>query len=139
MSTPERLTAAAVDLSPRIQRTSTVGASPSDATETIVATLTTVGAMQTHGGVLLFAHGAFTIGTNGVSYNLKIRQTNASGTTIVATGVIALAAAALGSTTLVGFDASPTIPGQVYVLTATIASATAASTFSAVTLAAIIL
>lgn len=90
-------------------------------------------------GVIVLGFGAFTIGTNGVSYNLKLRQTGTSGTTLKATGVIALAAAALGEAAILGFDASPVLPGQVYVLTATIASATAASTFSAAELIAIVI
>ena len=71
-----------IDLSSRWKRTSTVVASPAAAAETIIATLTISEALQQALGVELVAWCAFTVGTNGVSANLKIRQTDASGSTI---------------------------------------------------------
>lgn len=133
------LSAAGIDLSPRVQRTSTVAASPTDDAETIVASLTIIGNLAVGTGILLLGWGAFTVGTNGVSCNLKIRKTNASGSTLGATGAITYTAADLGALSLQGLDTSPTLPGQVYVLTATLASASAASTFSAVGLTAFVL
>lgn len=136
--TPIRLSASGIDLAPRIQRTTTVAASPTDATETIVASLTIDGNIAYSTGILLLGFGAFTVGTAGVSVNLKLRRTNASGTTIAATGAVTYTAADLGALTVHGFDTGGTLPGQVYVLTATVASANAASTFSAVQLTAVV-
>lgn len=138
-ATPLHLSAAGVDLSPRVQRTTSVVASPSAATETIVASLTISGNIAVNTGILLLGFGAFTVGTAGVSVNLKLRQTDASGTTIAATGAVTYTAADLGALTVHGFDTAGVLPGQVYVLTATVASANAASTFSAVQLTAIVL
>lgn len=137
--TPIQYSANALDLSPRIKRSTSVVASPTGSSETIVASLTITEAIALQTGVLLFGWGAFTVGTNGVSVNLKIRQTDASGSTIAATGATTATAANLGSLSLHGFDTGASIPGQVYVLTATVASGSAASTFSAVQLTAIIL
>lgn len=139
MPTPP-ITANAVnlDLSGRFFRTDTVAASPSAATETIIATLTVGSQIAVVSGVYLLGYAAYTVGTNGVSVNLKIRQTDTSGTTIKATGAVTSTAANLGSMDLQGFDASPTLPGQVYVLTMTVASGSAASTVSAAALYAVV-
>lgn len=136
---PYRLTAAALDLSPRIQRSIVVAASPAAAAETVVCTLTVTGISPSSPGVVVFGFGAFTQGTDGTAYNLKLRQTGTSGTTLAATGVIEVAAAKLGANSLCSFDASPSSPSQVYVLTATHANASAASTYSAATLVCIVL
>lgn len=120
-------------------RSATVAASPSGATETVVASVTIPNFPSVNLGVLLLGFGAFTVGTAGVSVNLKLRQTGTSGTTIKATGAMTYTAADLGSGSVVGFDTSPTLPGQVYVLTAVVASANAETTFSAVELVAIVI
>lgn len=139
MPNPFIQNAGGIDLSPRLFKTTSVAASPSAAAETIVGTLTIDNDLGIGAGVLLFGFGAYTIGTNGVSCNLKIRRTDTSGTTIAATGAVTGTAANLAALSLIGFDAITTVKGQVYVLTATLASASAASTFSAVTLAALVL
>jgi hypothetical protein len=70
---------------------------------------------------------------------VKLRRTNASGTTVFSTGVMnAPAAADLLSYTVAGFDTGPTLPGQVYVVTLTVANGGAESTVSAATLLAIV-
>jgi hypothetical protein len=137
-ATPLRLNAGGIDLTPRVQHTATVAASPATNAETTIASLTISGNLATGLGVLLVGFAAFTVGTSGVSVNLKLRQTDTSGTTIKATGAITYTAADLGSLTIVGLDASPTLPGQVYVLTMTVASGAAASTVSAVSLVALV-
>lgn len=136
---PTRLSAAGVDLSPRVQRTTTVTASPAASSETIVATLTLTKAVVVNYGIVLFGFAAFTVGTSGVSVNLKIRQTDTSGTTLAATGAVTYTAADLGSLSLVAMDTASVLPGQVYVLTATVASGAATSTFSAVNLTALLI
>jgi len=134
-----RISGDAVDLAPRLATTKTVAGSPTDATETIVASVTIREDLAVGSGILLIGWGAYTIGTNGVSCNLKIRRTNASGTTVAATGAVTGTAANLASLAVVGFDTGIATAGAVYVLTATLASATAASTFSAAQLTAIVI
>lgn len=138
---PKQHDSANLDLSARVRATTTVTGSPAGATETIVATLPALPDLFVTSGVLLVAYAAFTIGTNGVGATFKIRRTDASGTTVVSSGVVnagAIAATELMSMSAVGFDTGPTLPGQVYVATLTIASGSAASTVSAVSLAAVV-
>lgn len=128
-----------IDLSSRIVASTTVVASPVDATETIIASVTVPGFLAYASGVLIVCVANFTVGTTGVSGNLKIRQTSVSGTTITATGAVnagTWAATNLAQLVALGFDTAPA-DAQVYKATLTVASATAASTVSAVTLAAI--
>ena len=124
------------DLSARFQSTQTVGASPSAGSETIIATLTLAGFNDVSlvSGIRLEGWAAFTVGTNGVSANLKIRQTNVSGTTIVSTGAVTGGISATNLVTLDvnGSDATPGV--GVYVLTLTVTGGAAASTVSAVQL-----
>lgn len=138
MPNPIHVAGDQVDLSGRIQSTQTVGASPSAASETIIGTLTTTGDFVIASGVFLEGWAAFTVGTSGVSGNLRIRQTNVSGSVIAASGAITMAATNLVQVSVQGKDTSPTFPGQVYVLTLTIASGAATSTVSALQLLAFI-
>lgn len=129
-----------VDLTPRLRRSVVVVASPAAAAETIVCQTPAFGDIAVVTGVIVIAFVAFTVGTNGVSVNLKIRQTDANGTTIAATGVTnegVTAATQLGTRLAVGFDTAAVVPGQVYVATLTVGSGSAASTVSAVSLIAI--
>jgi hypothetical protein len=142
MPTPIRQTALDHDLTSRFPSTSTVVASPADSTETIIASLTipNFGDLAVVSGVRLNGFAAFTIGTAGVSGNLKIRETNASGTTVAATGIVNAGVwAATQLTTLValGFDAAPGV--ATYVLTLTVGSASGASTVSGVHLSAVVI
>lgn len=135
---PIQVGGAQVDLSPRLFRSSTVVASPAAATETTVCTLTINEDVAIMEGVVLWGFAAFTVGTAGVSVVLRIRQTNTSGTVIRSTGAVTYTAADLGALALNGVDAAASGVGQVYVLTATVASASAESTFSAVQLTALV-
>lgn len=128
----------AVDLTDRVASSTTVVASPAAAAETIIAQVTAPADLRADAVVLLFGFAAFTVGTNGVSVNLKLRQTNASGTTKAATGAVTAVAANLGALSVMGVDAAPSATGQVYVLTMTVASGSAASTVSGVELLAIV-
>ena len=128
------------DFTPRFVRTSTVVASPTDNTETIIASITLPDNASPVQGIELICFAAFTIGTSGSAGNLKIRRTDASGTTVVATGlnnVGVWAATQLAELYAAGFDTGPTLPGQVYVATLTITAGAAASTVSAVYLRAL--
>lgn len=136
---PNRLTGAAVDLSPRVVRSATVVGSPAAAAETVIASVTLPAVVTVNYGVIVIGTAAWTAGTDGTTFNLKLRQTGTSGTTLIASGLEDLAATKLASRTLTAFDASPTIPGQVYVLTLTTTLGSAVSTVSAVSLTAIVI
>lgn len=137
MPQPIRQNVADHDLSPRVAATKTVAASPAAAAETIIATLTiaSFGDLSIVSGIHLEGWAAFTVGTNGVSANARIRQTDASGTIIAATGALTVTAANLVAVPVLGFDATPGV--SVYVLTLTVGSGSAASTVSAVLLRAL--
>lgn len=139
MPAPIDYSSALVDLSQRFQGTSTVVASPTDSTETIIASLTIAdfGNLEVISGVRLHGFAAFTVGTNGVTANLRIRQTNASGTIVKATGGVIAVATNLLAMNVLGLDAAPGI--KTYVLTLTVGSASAGSTVSAVHLAATVI
>src|SRR5947207_15181303 len=76
------------DFTPRFTQTTTVVASPTDNTETIIASITLADNASPVAGIELIAFAAFTIGTSGTAGNLKIRRTNAYGTTVAATGLV---------------------------------------------------
>jgi hypothetical protein len=124
------------DISTRFVTSNIVVASPAGASETVIASLSIPANVAVINGIVVQGFAAFTIGTNGVSYNLKLRQTGTSGTTVVATGVIAQSATTLCAQQLLGLDTAAVTPGQVYVMTLTVASGSATSTVSAVTLSA---
>ncbi len=134
MPNPIQLAGAGVDLSKRIQETHTVVGSPATNAETIVASLTITDDLVVGRGVFLEAAISYTVGTSGVSGTLKLRQTNTSGATIASTGALTIVATNLRSDAVQGVDASPTLPGQIYVVTLTIGSGAATSTVSAVSL-----
>ena len=88
---------------------------------------------------MLFAWAAFTVGTSGVSANLKIRQTDASGATIAATGATTVTATNLEQLVAMGRDTAAVIPGQIYVATLLVGSGAAISTVSGVFLGALLI
>ena len=126
-----------IDLSARFVSSTTVVASPSAGAETVIGSVTLPSGLSVNSGVLLFGWAAFTVGTSGVSSNLKIRQTSVSGTTIAASGAATETAANLDERNVQGFDASPA-DAQIYKLTLLIGSGAAASTVSALSLVAIV-
>jgi hypothetical protein len=138
MPNPIELNAGVIDFGPRVTTSATVAASPAAAVETTVCTLTIPDDVAVTEGVLLFAQAAFTVGTNGVSAVLQIRQTNTAGTSKGTTGATTQTAANLANLSVLGFDTGPTLPGQVYVATLTVASATAPSAVSAARLFALV-
>lgn len=135
---PIKVDSTNVDLSQRFRRSNTVVASPAAAAETIIATITITADLAIATGVSLEGWAAFTVGTAGVSTQLRIRQTNVAGTVKADTGALTggIVAAALVAQDVMGLDTAPVLPGQIYVLTLQVASANAASTVSAVFLAA---
>ena len=138
MPVPIRYDSQGLDLTKRIQVYKTVDASPSAATETIIATLTLTGFSDTAvlNGVILNGWAAYTVGTSGTAVNLRIRQTNVSGTVIAATGALTKTAASLYADDVNGIDTSPV---GVYVLTMQVTAGAAASTVSALLLQATII
>lgn len=137
-ATALRLSAAGIDLSPRVQRNATVVASPATSAETIVASLTVSGDLATGLGVLVVGWCAFTAGTNAVGGQLKLRKTDASGSTLVDTGAVTVVATKLYAPMVFAVDTSPSLPGQVYVMTLTMASGSAESTVSAAQILALV-
>lgn len=139
MPAPIDYSAALIDLSPRFQGTSTVAASPAAAAETVIATLTLsdFGNLTVVSGVRLHGFAAFTVGTNGVTANLRIRQSTVSGTVVKATGACTVTAANLAAFNVLGLDAAPGV--GVYVMTLEVASGSAPSTVSALHLSATII
>lgn len=135
---PLKIGGAVVALNDRVFKSTTVAASPAAGAITAVATVTLNEDLVVTEGVLLIAHAAVTVGTDGVSLLWQIRQTGTSGTIIAASGAKTAVAATLVDETIIGFDASPTLPNQVYALCLTVGSGSAPSTVSAVTLAALV-
>lgn len=139
MTVPTRLLADAIDLKPRVIRSATVAASPAAAAETTICTLTVDRDLQVSLGILVIGFAAYTVGTSGTAVNLRIRQTDTAGTVVKATGATSRTAGNLASQSVLGFDTAPVLPNQVYVLTMTVTSGSAASTVSAVELVAIVI
>lgn len=135
-STPATITqnAANVDISQRCRFTTAIVGSPAAASETIISSITLSDALVVAQGIQLEAQCAFTIGTSGTGWTLRIRQTNVAGSVIVSTGLIAGAAASLVAPSVQGVDTAGVLPGQVYVVTLTIAAGAATSTVSAASL-----
>ena len=127
------------DLTARFQQTTHVAASPTDDAETIIGTLTLAGFPDSSvvAGVQLTGWAALTVGTNGDSVALAIRQTDGSGSVVASTGAVTATAADLAALAVVGFDALPGV--DVYVLTVAVDSASAGSTVSALSLAAVVI
>ncbi len=140
MPPPIHLDGTGLDLSPRLFKSSAVAASPAGATETTICTLTCNLDLAVMECAVLFASCAFTVGTNGTDITLKLRQTDTSGSTIFSTGILnAPAAADLLAYSFAAFDTAPVLPGQVYVLTLTVAGGSATSTVSAAQLMALVI
>lgn len=138
MPDPIKLGAAGIDLSERVFRTATVAASPTDGTETVVASLTIAADLAVTEGILLTGYIAYTVGTSGVSGRVRVRRTSVAGTTIRDSGALSRTAAQLVESPIQIFDTGPTLPNQVYVVTLTVGSGAAASTVSAVELVALV-
>lgn len=139
MPQPIRYSGAAVDLSPRVVQTVTVSASPAAAAETVIATTPALGDVAFAIGVLVFAFASITIGTSGANLRLRVRQTNVSGTVVADSGTTTggIAAGNVCDINANGLDSSPAASGQLYVVTAQVGSAAAASTVGFVSLVAL--
>ena len=138
MPTPIRYDSIGLDLSKRFPVTTTVGASPALAAETIIGTLTisSFADISVVSGIIVQGWAAYTVGTSGTAVQLRIRQTNVSGTVVVATGALTRAAGNLAADDVNGFDSGAGV--GTYVLTMQVTAGAAASTVSALYLGAII-
>lgn len=138
MPDPIQQSGATVALGDRAFRTGTVAASPTDATETVVASLTIPDDIAIGKGILLTGYIAYTVGTNGTSGRVRVRRASVAGTTIRDSGALTRTAAQLVESPIQIFDTGGSLPNQVYVVTLTVGAATAGSTVSAVELVAVI-
>jgi hypothetical protein len=128
-----------MDLSPRFASNATVQGSPiAGSAITVVCTLTVpnFGRLVNVSGVFLEAACALTVGTNGVSILMQVRQTGTAGTVIATTGAVTATAASLYAPATQGLDTAPLAAG-VWVVCLTMASSTASTTISSVSLIAI--
>lgn len=135
---PIRMSAEGIDLSPRFFQTATVTGSPAAAAETVIATLSLPDDLTAIEGVMLWGYASLTVGTDGASILTRLRRDSVSGSVIKASGATTATAAQLVDRDISGFDTGPTFPNEVYVMTLVVGSASAASTVSAVTLAALV-
>jgi hypothetical protein len=136
-----RGSAAFLDLSSRVQASTTVVGSPALAAETIIASLTIPLDLAIVTGILVMGWAAYTLGTSAASCQLRLRRTNVAGTVVGNTGAQTgghSTAGQLVSDDVNGFDTGATLPNQVYVMTLQVASGAAASTVSSVFLAAMV-
>ena len=128
------------DWSSRIVSSSTVVASPSAAAETIIASITLPGFVQITNNVIVSGWCAYTVGTNGTTVELRIRQTGLAGAVVGDTGALSGSqhgAAILSCDDVTGLDTAAT-GGTVYKMTMQVANGSATSTVSAVVLYAMI-
>ena len=132
--------AGGIDLQPRVPVSTKVVASPTAATEVIIAQITLTGDVAVLRSVIVRGFAAFTVGTAGTAVRLRIRKDSVSGTVVGDSGALTggVAAGNLLVENVVGVDASPSNTGQVYALTLQVTSATAGSTVSATELDALV-
>lgn len=127
-----------VDLSARFPVTTTVGASPAAAAETIIGTLNIplFGDTTVISGIQLNGWAAYTVGGSGTAVTVRIRQTNVTGTVVVSTGALSKTAGNLYVDDIAGTDVAPGV--AVYVLTMQVTSGASPSTVSALSLSAVV-
>lgn len=112
--------------------TTTIVASPAAAAETVVGQINNVSVDVPTRKLLLMAWILFTVGTNGTSANIRIRQTSLTGALVAQTG--AYAAGFVAATPFPMFIGTTDIPGDVagftYVVTLQVTAGSAPSTLS---------
>jgi hypothetical protein len=127
------------DFTTRLFSSQTVVASPTDNTETIICTVTVAADLRAEQSVWLLAQAGYTVGTSGTAGRLRIRRTNAAGTTKADTDAVAQTAAAKVNLAVMGVDALGASTLQVYVATLTVTAGAAASTVGFVALVAFVI
>ena len=140
MPPPIQFSGASIDLSPRLRQSAAIVGSPALAAETIVCQTPAFSDTASLSGVLLVGSVAFTVGTSGTAFTLRIRQTGLAGTVVYSSGAVTggVAATNLLAPAASGFDTAPAANGQVYVLTLQVTAGAAASTVSATNLVALL-
>lgn len=124
-----------VDLSQRIICANASVTAATGGAETVVATVTIPQNLSYNSGVVVRGYLNFTGGTGATSAITQIRQSNVTGSSVVASPNLAATAAASYERSLLGFDTGPA-NGQVYVLTLSITGGTASAPVGAATLVA---
>jgi len=132
MPQPIQYDSAHLDLSARFYQSSTVVGSPALAAETTIASVTITTDVAITKAAYLLTWCAFTIGTSGTSFRLRIRRDTIAGLTIADSGLVTATAANLVAPVIFGFDTTAAPPGQVYVTTLLVTAGSAASAVSAV-------
>jgi len=135
---PIVLGAQGIDLTSRFAFTTTVAASPSASSETVIATLTALGNVSVQSGVYVYGWAAYTVGGSGTAVTLQLKRTSTGGAVVATTGALNKTAASLYADDVQAVDTGATVPGQVYVLTMTVTGGVSTSTVSAVMLNAVI-
>jgi hypothetical protein len=126
-----------LDLGNAVVSSQTVVGSPAAAAETIIASIT-VPVIRDDQEVHIDGWCGFTAGTSGVTAQLKIRRTDASGTTKATGPAKTVVATNVYDATIAAKDAPGAAVNQVYVMTLLVGSGAAVSTVSAVNLRALI-
>ena len=141
MPQPIRYDSQFLDLTKRFQVYTTVDASPSGATETVIATLNLVGFADTaiQSGIWVTGFARWTDVATTTAIRLRIRQTDINGTVVADTGAVT---AGVSSTSVMvqdveGFDSGA--GAAKYALTITLTGAGGATTISALLLRAILI
>ena len=127
------------DLTSRFVFSTTVVASPSGASEAIIGSVQLPSGLTVNSGVIIGGWAAYTLGSTPTSCQLRVRQTNISGTVVADTGAMTAGhttAASLAADDVNGVDTAPA-DAQIYKLTLTVAGAGSASTVSKLLLFAI--
>lgn len=108
-----------------------VAASPAAGAETVICSSNPYVPNANYDIVFLVGYCNFTVGTNGVSGQLKIRRgTTTSGTLLADTGATTQVAAHLGQLFAIGVDTLTNVANEQHSLTLTIGSGSAPSTVS---------
>ena|SRR6202795_2744612 len=126
-----------LDLGNALVSTQAVVASPAAGSETIIASLT-IPVVRDDQEVHLIGVCGFTAGTNGVTAQLKIRRTDASGSTKATGPAKTVVAASVYDAVVAAKDAPGAVVNQVYVMTLTVGSGSAQSAVSMVDLKALV-
>lgn len=127
------------DLTSRFVFSTSVVGSPAGSSETIIASVQLPSGLTVNSGVLIGGWAAYTLGTSATACELRVRQTNVSGTVVADTGAMTgghNSAGLLVADDVNGVDTSPG-DAQIYKLTLTVTGGAAASTVSKVLLFAI--
>lgn len=138
MPVPIRENAAGIDLSGRMFASVAVAGSPALAAETVVCSVTCPGDIAVQQGAFVFGFCSLTIGTSGTSVQAKLRRTGVAGTTVLDAGAVPGTAGNITERGIFTFDNGAVMPGQVYVMTITVAAGAAVSTVSAAALIVIV-